>query len=119
MSTADLNCGPIHHRDCGYGFDMAQKLNVADFKVKSSAFDHHKPIPERHSSDGADQRVHQLRGNARLVGNTAKHECGDDEHQGNCCDGGAVGDRRPHRSLETVDSDSPDEWPGDGRRARR
>ena len=33
---------------------MAQKLNVADLKVSSSAFDHHREIPQRHSSDGED-----------------------------------------------------------------
>jgi hypothetical protein len=33
---------------------MAQKLNVADLKVTSPAFDHHEPIPERHTGDGED-----------------------------------------------------------------
>lgn len=33
---------------------MAQKLNVADLKLRSPAFDGHGPIPPRHSSDGED-----------------------------------------------------------------
>jgi Raf kinase inhibitor-like YbhB/YbcL family protein len=33
---------------------MAQKLNVADLKLRSPAFDGHKPIPAKHSSDGED-----------------------------------------------------------------
>ncbi len=33
---------------------MAQKLNVADLKVSSSAFDGHRQIPERHTGDGED-----------------------------------------------------------------
>jgi Raf kinase inhibitor-like YbhB/YbcL family protein len=33
---------------------MPQKLNVADLKIKSPAFDHHKSIPERHTGDGED-----------------------------------------------------------------
>lgn len=33
---------------------MAQELNVADLKITSPAFDHHKRIPERHSGDGED-----------------------------------------------------------------
>jgi Raf kinase inhibitor-like YbhB/YbcL family protein len=33
---------------------MAQKLNVADLKVSSPAFDHHREIPARHSGDGED-----------------------------------------------------------------
>ncbi len=33
---------------------MAQKLNVADLKVSSPAFAHHREIPERHASDGED-----------------------------------------------------------------
>ena len=33
---------------------MTQKLNVADLKVSSPAFDGHKPIPERHTGDGED-----------------------------------------------------------------
>ncbi len=33
---------------------MAQKLNVADLKVRSSAFDNHKRIPPRHAGDGED-----------------------------------------------------------------
>jgi Raf kinase inhibitor-like YbhB/YbcL family protein len=33
---------------------MAQKLNVADLRLHSDAFDGHKPIPERHSGDGED-----------------------------------------------------------------
>lgn len=33
---------------------MAQKLNVADLRLRSSAFDGHKAIPPRHSSDGED-----------------------------------------------------------------
>jgi Raf kinase inhibitor-like YbhB/YbcL family protein len=33
---------------------MAQKLNVADFRVSSPAFGTHGRIPERHTSDGED-----------------------------------------------------------------
>jgi Raf kinase inhibitor-like YbhB/YbcL family protein len=33
---------------------MTQKLNVADLKLRSAAFDGHRPIPARHSSDGED-----------------------------------------------------------------
>jgi hypothetical protein len=33
---------------------MAQELNVADLKVTSPAFDHHKAIPAKHSGDGED-----------------------------------------------------------------
>jgi Raf kinase inhibitor-like YbhB/YbcL family protein len=33
---------------------MAQKLNVADLKVSSPAFEHHREIPQRHSGDGED-----------------------------------------------------------------
>jgi Raf kinase inhibitor-like YbhB/YbcL family protein len=33
---------------------MAQKLNVADLRLHSDAFDGHKPIPERHTGDGED-----------------------------------------------------------------
>lgn len=33
---------------------MAQKLNIADLKVRSTAFDHHRPIPARHTSEGED-----------------------------------------------------------------
>jgi Raf kinase inhibitor-like YbhB/YbcL family protein len=33
---------------------MPQELNVADLKVTSPAFDHHKRIPDRHSGDGED-----------------------------------------------------------------
>lgn len=33
---------------------MAQKLNVADLRLRSPAFDHHRPIPERHTGDGED-----------------------------------------------------------------
>ena len=33
---------------------MAQKLNVADLRLRSPAFEGHKPIPPRHSSDGED-----------------------------------------------------------------
>jgi Raf kinase inhibitor-like YbhB/YbcL family protein len=33
---------------------MPQKLNVADLRLRSSAFEGHKPIPERHTSDGED-----------------------------------------------------------------
>jgi Raf kinase inhibitor-like YbhB/YbcL family protein len=33
---------------------MAQELNVADLKLTSPAFDHHKRIPDRHSGDGED-----------------------------------------------------------------
>jgi Raf kinase inhibitor-like YbhB/YbcL family protein len=33
---------------------MAQKLNVADLKLTSPAFAHHKRIPERHTGDGED-----------------------------------------------------------------
>ncbi len=31
---------------------MPQELNVADLKLKSSAFSHHERIPPRHASDG-------------------------------------------------------------------
>jgi Raf kinase inhibitor-like YbhB/YbcL family protein len=31
---------------------MPQKLNVADLKIKSPAFEGHKPIPDRHTSNG-------------------------------------------------------------------
>ncbi len=33
---------------------MPQELNVADLRIKSSAFDGHKRIPERHTGDGED-----------------------------------------------------------------
>ena len=33
---------------------MAQKLNVANLKVKSPAFPHHKRIPDKHTGDGED-----------------------------------------------------------------
>ena len=33
---------------------MAQKLNVANLKITSSAFAAHGPIPERHTGDGED-----------------------------------------------------------------
>jgi Raf kinase inhibitor-like YbhB/YbcL family protein len=33
---------------------MPQELNVADLKLTSPAFDHHKAIPPRHSGDGED-----------------------------------------------------------------
>lgn len=33
---------------------MAQKLNVADLRLKSSAFDGHSRIPPKHSGDGED-----------------------------------------------------------------
>ena len=33
---------------------MAQELNVADLKLTSPAFDHHRAIPARHSGDGDD-----------------------------------------------------------------
>jgi Raf kinase inhibitor-like YbhB/YbcL family protein len=33
---------------------MPQELNVADLKLKSSAFKHHERIPERHAGDGED-----------------------------------------------------------------
>jgi Raf kinase inhibitor-like YbhB/YbcL family protein len=33
---------------------MAQELNVADLKISSPAFAHHKRIPERHTGDGED-----------------------------------------------------------------
>jgi Raf kinase inhibitor-like YbhB/YbcL family protein len=33
---------------------MAQKLNVADLKLRSPAFHHHERIPPRHSGDGED-----------------------------------------------------------------
>jgi Raf kinase inhibitor-like YbhB/YbcL family protein len=38
----------------GYGHRMAQKLNVADLRVTSPAFDNHARIPERHTGDGDD-----------------------------------------------------------------
>lgn len=33
---------------------MAQKLNVADLRLRSSAFKHHERIPVRHTGDGED-----------------------------------------------------------------
>ncbi|MGZ4193042.1 MAG: YbhB/YbcL family Raf kinase inhibitor-like protein [Solirubrobacteraceae bacterium] len=33
---------------------MPQELNVADLKLTSPAFDHHRAIPPRHSGDGED-----------------------------------------------------------------
>jgi Raf kinase inhibitor-like YbhB/YbcL family protein len=33
---------------------MPQKLNVKDLKVTSPAFEHHKQIPDRHTSNGED-----------------------------------------------------------------
>jgi Raf kinase inhibitor-like YbhB/YbcL family protein len=33
---------------------MPQKLNVANLKISSPAFGHHKRIPERHTGDGED-----------------------------------------------------------------
>lgn len=33
---------------------MSQELNVADLKLKSSAFSHHERIPDHHSSNGED-----------------------------------------------------------------
>jgi Raf kinase inhibitor-like YbhB/YbcL family protein len=33
---------------------MPQKLNVADLKITSPAFNHHQAIPERHTGDGED-----------------------------------------------------------------
>jgi Raf kinase inhibitor-like YbhB/YbcL family protein len=33
---------------------MAQKLYVGDLRVRSPAFHHHEPIPERHTADGED-----------------------------------------------------------------
>src|SRR5436305_15243004 len=33
---------------------MAQKLNVANLKLRSSAFEGHKQIPSRHTADGED-----------------------------------------------------------------
>jgi Raf kinase inhibitor-like YbhB/YbcL family protein len=33
---------------------MAQALNVADLKLRSTAFHHHERIPDRHSGDGDD-----------------------------------------------------------------
>jgi Raf kinase inhibitor-like YbhB/YbcL family protein len=33
---------------------MAQKLNVAELKLRSPAFENHQAIPPRHSSDGED-----------------------------------------------------------------
>jgi Raf kinase inhibitor-like YbhB/YbcL family protein len=38
----------------GYGAAMPQKLNVANLKVTSSAFDDHERIPERHTGEGED-----------------------------------------------------------------
>jgi Raf kinase inhibitor-like YbhB/YbcL family protein len=31
---------------------MPQKLNVADLRIRSSAFEGHRPIPDRHTSNG-------------------------------------------------------------------
>jgi Raf kinase inhibitor-like YbhB/YbcL family protein len=33
---------------------MSQALNVADLRITSTAFDHHKRIPQRHAGDGED-----------------------------------------------------------------
>jgi Raf kinase inhibitor-like YbhB/YbcL family protein len=33
---------------------MPQKLNVANLRLRSPAFEHHKPIPPRHTGDGED-----------------------------------------------------------------
>jgi Raf kinase inhibitor-like YbhB/YbcL family protein len=33
---------------------MPQELNVADLRLRSAAFDHHKEIPARHTGDGED-----------------------------------------------------------------
>src|SRR5437588_5148403 len=33
---------------------MAQELSVANLRLRSSAFHHHKRIPERHTGDGED-----------------------------------------------------------------
>jgi Raf kinase inhibitor-like YbhB/YbcL family protein len=33
---------------------MPQELNVADLRLTSTAFEHHREIPERHTSDGED-----------------------------------------------------------------
>jgi Raf kinase inhibitor-like YbhB/YbcL family protein len=33
---------------------MAQELNVANLKITSPVFDHHKAIPSRHAGDGED-----------------------------------------------------------------
>ncbi len=33
---------------------MAQKLNVQDLSIRSSAFEGHGSIPERHTTDGED-----------------------------------------------------------------
>ena len=33
---------------------MTQKLNVGELKLRSSSFEHHKRIPDRHTSGGAD-----------------------------------------------------------------
>src|SRR5436305_6945314 len=33
---------------------MAQELNVADLKLTSPTFDHHRAIPARHTGDGED-----------------------------------------------------------------
>ncbi|HEY2320399.1 MAG TPA: hypothetical protein VGH67_18980, partial [Solirubrobacteraceae bacterium] len=33
---------------------MPQELNVADLKLTSPAFNHHRAIPARHSGDGED-----------------------------------------------------------------
>jgi Raf kinase inhibitor-like YbhB/YbcL family protein len=33
---------------------MAQQLNVADLRLRSPAFQGHKPIPQRHASEGED-----------------------------------------------------------------
>lgn len=33
---------------------VAQKLNVADLRLSSPAFEHHKRIPDRHTSEGDD-----------------------------------------------------------------
>ncbi len=33
---------------------MAQKLNVGELRLRSTAFDHHKRIPDRHTAEGED-----------------------------------------------------------------
>lgn len=38
----------------GYEPGMAQKLNIAELKISSPAFDGHGRIPERHTGDGED-----------------------------------------------------------------
>ncbi len=54
MSTDPSGPRAIVLTASGYQVPMAQKLNVADLKVSSPAFQGHGPIPQRHAGDGED-----------------------------------------------------------------